>query len=471
MARLDGADRQGALKVMGKLFEELAAATNASGKNIKRENNDDKDKKYLLTNQYTRKESVRLKPGQDSLFTTFNNLVVAGALKRAFDLDLETTDGKIKFGSLKKPTEGANYGNVAEGVFAVALLARFSSGRVKRDTTAFDVYNLIRKISYSPMPGRTSVKAILNETAPNEGISATDNIICNITLAKVNMDFLINPNNREALLDYVIASLTYANKDSVRKWVETIYTNRRVDTVKIDADGVSNERTSKIDVKVSITYRDGAKMKLMKGVDINASIKADDVKQFGQVSGESFNSVSRFFTTAIGDSMLSESSTFEAEPKIPAKMRNIYKSADILIDNNLRFDPKGMAMKIGTGISRFATQDNAGVVDPESGDTVELINLSSGEATIYNFKNVAQKLSQYKLKSEYGFSGDFSLPTITIRESETNKIVIYLRSKAEYVKDKKTGGKKLYYRNLVEKGQFLTELIATSATENPVTSS
>ena len=148
MARLDGADRQGVLKVMGKLFEELAAATNASGKDIKRENNQKKDETYQLTNQYSRKESVRLKSGQDSLFTTFNNLVVAGSLKRAFDLDLETTDGKIKFGSLKKPSEGANYGNVAEGVFAVALLARFSSGRVKRDTTAFDVYNLIRKISY-----------------------------------------------------------------------------------------------------------------------------------------------------------------------------------------------------------------------------------------------------------------------------------------------------------------------------------
>ena len=62
MARLDAADRQGALKVMGKLFEELAAATNASGKDIKRENNADKDKKYILTNQYSRKESVRLKP-------------------------------------------------------------------------------------------------------------------------------------------------------------------------------------------------------------------------------------------------------------------------------------------------------------------------------------------------------------------------------------------------------------------------
>ena len=253
MARLDAADRQGALKVMGKLFEELAAATNASGKNIKRENNDDKDKKYLLTNQYTRKESVRLKPGQDSLFTTFNNLVVAGALKRAFDLDLETTDGKVKFGSLTKPTEGANYGNVAEGVFAAALAARFSMGRNKVMTSADDVYRMIGKINPTSMPGRTSQKAVFVTEAPNFGIPLKDKITTTITLAKVNMDFLKNPQNTEALRDYVIASLTYANRESVREWVKTIYTNGRQDRVEIDADGVTNEKTSKIDVCLNKT--------------------------------------------------------------------------------------------------------------------------------------------------------------------------------------------------------------------------
>ena len=216
MARLDAADRQGALKVMGKLFEELAAATNASGKDIKRENNTDKDKKYILTNQYSRKESVRLKPGQDSLFTRFNNLVVAGALKDAYNLDLETTDGKVKFGSLKKPTEGANYGNVAEGVFAAALAARFSSGRAKQMTNADDVYRMIGKINPSSIPGRTSQKAVFQEQAPNFGTPLKDIITCTITLAKVNMDFLRNPQNTEALRDYVNASLTYANRQSVR---------------------------------------------------------------------------------------------------------------------------------------------------------------------------------------------------------------------------------------------------------------
>ena len=152
-------------------------------------------------------------------------------------------------------------------------------------------------------------------------------------------------------------------------------------------------------------------------------------------------------------------------------MRHIYKAADTFIDNNLRLDSKGMAMKIGTGISRFATQDNAGVVDALSGDTVQLINLSKGEATIYNFKNVAQKLSEFRLISEYKTGGDNNLPTIVIREAESNKVVVQLRSRVENKIEKKTGRKYLYFRNYIEKGQFLTELIGTSALDNNATSS
>jgi len=410
-----------------------------------------------------------LSANQEGVFQQFSNLIVAGNLTQAYNLDLQTTQGLIKFGSLSKPSVGANYGNVAEGVFAAALAARFTGGRTKRDTTAYDVYNILSQISPSPIPGKKSSKAVIQTSAPNAvGGVGNDTIITEITLAQVNMEFLRNPSNREALLDYVIAALTYANRESVRQWVRTIYTNGRRDTVKIIADGVSNERTTKIDVKVSITNKEQGQLK---GVNINASVKADDVKQFGQVSGEDFSSVSRFFTTAIGDGLVGESAAFETESKGPAKMRKIYKAADIIIDNNLNNDvtSKDMALKIGTGISRFATQDNAGVVDP-SGDTVELINLSKGEATIYNFQNVAQKLSEYKLKSEYKTSGANDLPTITIRESVSNKVVVYFRSRVENKIDK-NGVPYLYYRNYIQKGPFLKELIGRSANENPVTSS
>ena len=468
MARLDATtNKQGALKFMGRLIEDLASATSGGGKNISRENNNDKDAK--LDQRYSRRQSVRLSANQEGVFQQFSNLIVAGNLTQAYNLDLQTTQGLIKFGSLSKPSVGANYGNVAQGVFAAALAARFTGGRTKRDTTAYDVYNILSQISPSPIPGKKSSKAVIQTSAPNAvGGVGNDTIITEITLAQVNMDFLRNPNNREALLDYVIAALTYANRESVRQWVRTIYTNGRRDTVKIIADGVSNERTTKIDVKVSITNKEQGQLK---GVNINASVKADDVKQFGQVSGEDFSSVSRFFTTAIGDGLVSESAAFETESKGPAKMRKIYKAADIIIDNNLNNDvtSKDMALKIGTGISRFATQDNAGVVDP-SGDTVELINLSKGEATIYNFQNVAQKLSEFRLKSEYKTGGKNDLPTIVIRESESNKIVVQFRSRVENKTDK-NGVPYLYYRNYIEKGQFLTELIGQSALNNNVTSS
>ena len=466
MARLDTTtNKQGALKFMGRLFEDLASATSGGGKNISRENNIDKDSK--LDQRYSKKESVRLSGNQEGIFQQFNNLIVAGNLSQAYNLDLQTTQGLIKFGSLSKPSVGANYGNVAEGVFAAALAARFTGGRTKRDTTAFDVYNILNQINPSPIPGKKSSKAVIQTSAPNAiaGVG-NDTIITEITLAQVNMEFLRNSNNRDALLDYVIASLAYANRDSVRQWVRTIYTNGRRDTVKIMADGLTNERTTKIDVKVLITNKEQGQLK---GVNINASVKTDDVKQFGQVSGEDFSSVSRFFTTAIGDGIVGESASFERETQGPAKMRKIYKAADVIIDNNLSLDPKGMATKIGTGISRFATQDNAGVVDP-SGDTIELINLSKGEATIYNFKNVAQKLSEFRLKSEYKTGGKNDLPTIVIRESESNKVVVQFRSKVEN-KVNKNGVPYLYYRNYIEKGQFLTELIGQSALDNNVTSS
>ena len=81
-----------------------------------------------------------------------------------------------------------------------------------------------------------------------------------------------------------------------------------------------------------------------------------------------------------------------------------------------------------------------------------------------------QKLSEYKLKSEYKTSGANDLPTITIRESESNKVVVYFRSRVENKIDK-NGVPYLYYRNYIEKGQFLTELIGQSALNNNVTSS
>ena len=150
------------------------------------------------------------------------------------------------------------------------------------------------------------------------------------------------------------------------------------------------------------------------------------------------------------------------------QMRYIYQQAFIKLQQKLNSDPRSMNFIIGTGIKQFATQDNAGVVD-DNGNTVELIDLTRGEATIFDFKNVASKLSDVRLDAEYGVGGRSNLPTISILDADSRKLLIQLRSKVE----NKIGrdGPYLYYRNYIEKGPFLKELIGRSATENPVTSS
>ena len=148
-------------------------------------------------------------------------------------------------------------------------------------------------------------------------------------------------------------------------------------------------------------------------------------------------------------------------------MKFIYQQAFIKLQDNLKSDSRRMNFIIGTGIKQFATQDNAGVVD-DNGNTVELIDLTRGEATIFDFKNVASKLSDVKLTAQYSV-GRSNLPTISILDDDSKKLLIQLRSKVE----NKIGrdGPYLYYRNYIEKGPFLTELIGRSANENPVTSS
>ena len=375
-------------------------------------------------------------------------------------IDLLTTENKlIKFGSLSAPTNvSGNLGDIAEGVFAAALAARFINRDKQTDAAA--VKNIIRSLSVNAARNT----ATFTGTAPNVGIPGQDVIRLTIVLKPTNMNFLTNPANIEALAQYITASIQYADRQVVREWVNTIYYNKRIDTVEVKADGVSDSRSTKIDVQVKITNDKG----LLKGVNINVSLKVDDTALFGQVSGGEFSAVSTFFSTAIQENMSAEQQQFQTKTSGAKKMEYIYRQAAEKLRSKLQLNPQGAKTIIGSGIKQFATRDNAGVVD-ENGNTVEIIDLNRGEATIYDFKNVSQKLLNYNFDVKFNV-GKSGLPTIVIEEAESNKTLIQLRSMVQNLKDAK-GRPYLYYRNYVEKGAFLKELIGSSANENPVTSS
>jgi hypothetical protein len=108
--------------------------------------------------------------------------------------------------------------------------------------------------------------------------------------------------------------------------------------------------------------------------------------------------------------------------------------------------------KLGKGIKYYATLNE---------ENVELVQIGSGEARIYNFKNLPDLMVQYDFYVEYSTyaSGDDqTLPIITIHEKLSRKKLITIRSKYEQRSDGT-----ITYRQYLEKEEFLSELISRAA--------
>ena len=381
-----------------------------------------------------------------NIINRFVSLATAGNDKQATDLKVEVKEVKrlIPIGTFTKPTIKVNMGDVAEGVFACAITARFINREVNQ-ISARDVMGIIGSLAPQPILGRKSQRAIYSTTAPNLGVQVRDGIKLELVLGAANMAFVVKG---QGLEQFVTASLQYANRQSVTTWVKTLYTNRRADRIEILGDGVSGQRSTKVDTKVKVTNDKGQ----LQPVNIDVSLKAGEVKQFGQVGGIEIQNLSKFFSNIFGvqvDSFIQGKYTQKtvSEKDVEGGLNYLYEE----VTKKLNDINPSIVQSIANGIKLYATGGD---------ENVELVQLSKGEATIYNFKDVGQKLAGLKYSATVTRSG--TLPQITV--SSDSKILISIRSKKENKKDSQ-GRPYTYFRNYIEKGPLLGELIARAATD------
>jgi hypothetical protein len=235
---------------------------------------------------YTLKKS---KFNEDAI-KKFAELGVKGSSfqKEALDIPLETTDSKVKIitiGSLNKPNVKYNLGDMAEGVVGAAITARFIYKN--RNINAQLVYSVLRALAKSGTtnyPGKKGKQVERTFKSANQNPKIMDDVRCFISLAEVNMMALLARNNETMLKEYVDSAVKYANSNNVKKWAKLVYENNRYDKIEVLSDGLGGQKTTKVDVSVKITNDKGELLP----VDILVSLKAGDVKQFGQVSGAEF---------------------------------------------------------------------------------------------------------------------------------------------------------------------------------------
>ena len=181
--------------------------------------------------------------------------------------------------------EKFNKGDVSEGILAAAIAARFIS-KTKQITTA-DVLKVIGQLK----PGKSAAKGFSSITAfssPNKKATIVDTVVCSVNLAEVNMKAFLNKNiykDKDVNL-LVSAAISYANSPHVQEWADLLYNNNQKNKIDVRSEGLLDQTGTKVDLRVVV---DGTQC------GVGVSLKAGDVKQFGQVGGASMRSMTEFF--------------------------------------------------------------------------------------------------------------------------------------------------------------------------------
>jgi hypothetical protein len=319
-----------------------------------------------------------------------------------------------------------NRGDMAEAIFAAAITARFMNKNMAVGTN--HVIALIDRIDSNQK------KQKMVYDSPNKNPKIMDKVTFELGLAESNLKALTDKSVQSTLKDIVNAAIKYANSSIVTSWSKLLFENNRFNEIEVISDGVGDQKGTKVDVRVKI---DG------KPTNINVSLKADDVKQFGQVGGSKFEAQQRLWDELLGLDVTSfETKYYEKIKKknVVGAIEEIYSGAAVLFNAAVKTNKEALYKKLADGINYFATLRE---------QNVTLVQLTRQEAQVYKFDNIEKLLKNVNLTAklittkkypEINFEDDDGLVLITVRVKTENK------------------PKEVYVRNYIEKGKLLTKL-------------
>ena len=322
-------------------------------------------------------KSIMLKDSSANMkaLEQFSKLANSGKELEAYSVALTTTDGnEVTIGGFEKPKAGAggNRGDIAEGIIGAAIAARFVNKN--KDITVSDVHDIIKK-----MQGSGQVRETMY-VSENKNPRIKDDVRFYLSLARINMESLENPSNWASLKDLFESAVKYANGKTVIAWSKLLYENNQKNFIDVISDGLGGQTTTKVDVKVKVDET---------ATDINLSLKAGDVKQFGQVSGVEFEKQITLHKKMFGIDVSSLESKYEtliSKKKPNEAVYLVYEYVSKQINTKLatKSTREKLLATLGSGIEYFATLNE---------ENVTLVQLNKSQAKIYSFCRALRQLS------------------------------------------------------------------------------
>lgn len=345
-----------------------------------------------------------------------------------------------------------NKGDVSEGILAAAITARFVSKT--ENITIQKVKDVIKSLS-QPKKMRNFMIIEKEFDSPNANKRIVDKVTCKITLAEINMVAFLNLKiyDDPDIASLLRAAVTYSNGKNIKEWADMVYNNNQKNSIEINSEGLLDQTGTKVDLRILI---DG------KQAGVGISLKAGDVKQFGQVGGATTKAMNEYFNplgVTFTQKNLSDFENMVAEKNVTEALCMMYGEAVDQMKSIIKKDSKSFIKNLSDFMKYHATRN-----EPE----VALVTLSKNEALYYDFDNIHKKLEGVELDVSYSESDTDvikgkKIPQIKILSPSIKKdnVLLTLRNKLEgnriSSKGKKVG---LTVRNLVEKENLTTNLIA-----------
>ena len=327
----------------------------------------------------------------------------------------------------------ANKGDMAEVIFSAAIVCRFVNKNMP--IIEPDVIDMIKSLADTDPKQRLGPMKSANKEP-----KVVDDVYWEVNTTSIAIRALQNPRHIRNLKSIISSSVKYANSTTVAANAKFLYENNLYNKVEVKAIGTVAQNDTKVDVFVLI---DGKK------VDINVSLKAGAVKQFGQVGGGGFDKQVELWNTL---------ADLKIPPMLEKKFYDTLKTDGILQANKLVYqgmtdvfnrtmvtNPDKVYDSLSDGIMFYGTRN-----DP----TVDMVQLNKKEAMIYKFDNLQSLLKLKMKKLSAKFVDNKAKPEIRFQDN-SGSVLITLRLKQET--------KNNYIRHLIEKGRLMTEFMGQVA--------
>ncbi len=373
--------------------------------------------------------------------------------------------GFINFGQLEKPPGKPSRGDIGEAVIAAAICARFVYKHgVVTPQMVMGIMKTLGNKGIKNYPGKKGKFVENTFKSKNEGVKILDDVYCYISLNESAITASLRPRSQyggwaygdnTCIPAYARSACAYVNTGKVSQWAETVYTNMRYDKIEIKSDGLGDQKGTKVDTRVTITDQEGNPQP----VNINLSMKVDDVKQFGQVSGMTFQVQQELwkrlfgYTSQVNRLKVKWDELSQEKNDLPGALNHVYDEVFKQVDSDMKGTNRDELIRnISEGITYFATRHE---------EHVELLNLGRGGTKLYKFDDFYQALTDLEDLKVTMKTQKNNLRQMNIEGKINNrfKTLISIRIRRQPESSK---GAIEYIRNLIEKSSLMGDILAES---------